>query len=59
MTIKVRRVITGHDASGRAVVKIDESLEERHLEPPRRVGLRGLDHRRDSRRTTPATPTPA
>jgi mannose-6-phosphate isomerase-like protein (cupin superfamily) len=24
MTIKVRRVITGHDASGRAVVKIDE-----------------------------------
>ena len=24
MTVKVRRVITGHDASGRAVVKIDE-----------------------------------
>ena len=24
MTIKVRRVVTGHDASGRAVVKIDE-----------------------------------
>jgi quercetin dioxygenase-like cupin family protein len=25
MTVKVRRVITGHDASGRAVVKIDET----------------------------------
>jgi quercetin dioxygenase-like cupin family protein len=24
MTVKVRRVVTGHDASGRAVVKIDE-----------------------------------
>jgi quercetin dioxygenase-like cupin family protein len=24
MTLKVRRVVTGHDASGRAVVKIDE-----------------------------------
>ena len=24
MAIKVRRVVTGHDASGRAVVKIDE-----------------------------------
>lgn len=27
MTIKVRRVVTGHDASGRAVVKIDEVSE--------------------------------
>jgi quercetin dioxygenase-like cupin family protein len=27
MAIKVRRVITGHDASGRAVVKIDEVLK--------------------------------
>lgn len=24
MTVKVRRVVTGHDASGRAIVKIDE-----------------------------------
>jgi hypothetical protein len=24
MTLKVRRVVTGHDNSGRAVVKIDE-----------------------------------
>jgi quercetin dioxygenase-like cupin family protein len=27
MTVKVRRVVTGHDASGRAVVKIDETTK--------------------------------
>jgi hypothetical protein len=37
MALQVRRVITGHDANGKAIVKIDESLEERH------VGATGSD----------------
>lgn len=32
MAVQVRRVVTGHDASGRAVVKIDEA-ETRCQEP--------------------------
>ncbi len=27
MTLKLRRVVTGHDAAGRAIVKIDESVK--------------------------------
>ena len=31
MSLKIRRVVTGHDASGKAVVSIDEIQQERDL----------------------------
>ena len=36
-TVKVRRVITGHDESGRAVVKIDETCQ--HFKEGRKNGF--------------------
>ena len=44
MAIQVRRVVTGHDKNGRAVVKIDEVSKKHSLEPARTERLRGLDH---------------
>ena len=36
MSLKVRRVVTGHDASGHAVVKIDEVAKNVVVAPPGR-----------------------
>jgi hypothetical protein len=39
MALQVRRVITGHDASGKAIVKIDEVSKKPHVGPARRDRL--------------------
>ena len=46
MALKVRRVITGHDANGKAIVKIDEVVGKSEGRPARRHGGADLDHRR-------------
>ena len=65
MALKVRRVITGHDANGKAIVKIDEVVEQAEGGPARRHGRADLDHRRISgeqrrpgRRRRPARSAP-
>jgi len=50
MTIKVRRVVTGHDGKGRAVVKIDEVSKNIVSNRPGGLGVR-------DRRPTPSRPT--
>ena len=54
MALQVRRVVTGHDPEGRAIVQIDEvSQNLRSARPARRPALSGPA--RASRSTTPAT----
>ena len=45
MAFQVRRVITGHDANGKAIVKIDEIVTNVQGGPAGRHGARDLDHR--------------
>ena len=45
MAHKVRRVITGHDANGKAIVKIDEVVTNVNEGRPGRQGRCDLDHR--------------
>ena len=46
MALKVRRVITGHDANGKAIVKIDEVVSNLKEGRPGRHGRADLDHGR-------------
>ena len=46
MTLQVRRVVTGHDARGRAVIAIDETTKNVVSSRPGIIGERGLDDRR-------------
>jgi hypothetical protein len=46
MALKVRRVITGHDANGKAIVQIDEVVSKLKEGRPGRHGRADLDHRR-------------
>ena len=49
MAQQFRRVVTGHDPTGRAIVKIDE-MAKTFVSPPGCDLLRCLDDRRFSRR---------
>ena len=50
MALQLRRVVTGHDENGRAVVKIDEISKNQPSGRSGTVGLCGLDHGIFSRR---------
>ena len=50
MPMKLRRVVTGHDATGRAIVTIDEMREKPGLGAAGRHRLRGVDNARLSGR---------
>ena len=46
MSLKIRRVVTGHDNQGRAKVLIDEQVKQRDLEPAGRQLIGDLvEHR--------------
>ena len=46
MSLKIRRVVTGHDDQGRAKVLIDETRQQRDLEPAGRQFIGDLVERR-------------
>jgi hypothetical protein len=48
MTLKIRRVVTGHSAEGRARVEIDEKRRQRDLKSGRRFIVGDLGHERFS-----------
>ncbi len=50
MALKLRRVVTGHDKSGKAVVVIDEQVKNAVSARPRRERERRLVHREFSGR---------
>ena len=56
MPLQLRRVVTGHDANGRAVVKIDE-VSKNLVSAGQDRRLVSSGHRNRFRSTTPATPT--
>ena len=59
MALQVRRVITGHDGNGRAIVKIDEGLQTPRLGPAGRDRGQHLDHRGLSSQQRRRRPTKA
>jgi hypothetical protein len=43
MSLTVRRVVTGHDENGRAIVSIDEIFKKRRADAARCARCRDLD----------------